>query len=406
MRMFRFSLCLYALFFMHAVFAYEDNPVVTPAEVLPPELLHSLKHKVKEVEVRNGMFHFYVESDFGAYYIDSLALLRERVREIIILGNAINHTGSLEEHGMSGKIGDQLQIRSDRALDILKQPVKSANELAKQVAHGLNETLGGGEAEARRKYIYNGGASSDPVLAVHKRNVAGQWQLDVYSTNPRVQEFIGTVAREREAGNISAGTPALNRVPVKPLRVADAALESEISSLLKAKSPVELNDIDKRILESVKIGPDLTTGFLQQSVLSPRHKTRICEYLTQLVDVDNLSAFIMVANAARNESEALAGEELAMMLANYHHKVNKLRALQSDNKGIDAVTVDNRLIHFTVQDMIYWDQIAEQFYDALAERAKNAGVTRMQIVTSGLVTPEAKAQLQKRQFDIKQRDIF
>ena len=404
MKLMRFSLCLCALFVMHVAFAFEDNPIVTPAEVLPPELLQSLKHRVKEVEVRNGTFHFYVESDFGAYYIDSMGLLRERVREIIILGNAINHSGGLE-HGMSGKIGDQLQIRSDQALDIFKQPVKSATKLANQVADGLNE-LGGQAAEAKRKTIYNGGPSSDPVLAVHKRNVAGQWQLDVYSTNPRVQEFLETIARERSAGNISTGTPALNRIPVKPLKVADAALESRISHMLKARSVAELDDINKQTLEDLKIGSDQRNVFLQQPVLSPRHKTRICEYLTQLADVDNLTAVIMVANAARNEREALASEELVMMLADYHHKVSKLRVLQPENKGIDAVTVDNRLVHFSVQDMIYWDQIAEQFYDALAERAKNAGVTRMQVITSGFVTPEAKAELQKRQFDLKDRDVF
>lgn len=404
MKMMRLCLCLCALFIMHTAVAYEDNPVVTPAEVLPPELLHSLRHKVKEVEVRNGFFHFYVESDFGAYYIDSMALLRERVREIIILGNSTGHTGAMEHH-MSGKTGDQLQIRSDRALDILKRPVKSANELAHKVAGGLNETLGGGKADIKRKIIYNGGASSDPVLAVHKRNVAGQWQLDVYSTNPRVQEFLDTVAREREAGNISAGTPALNRIPVKPLKVADDELETGISHLLKAKGPAELKEIDRYVLASLNINAGARAGFLQQPVLSPRHKVRICEYLNQLAGVDDLSAFIRAVNKTRNESGALADEELAMMLADYHKSDSKLRDLRPENNGIDAITVDNRLVHFVVQDMIYWDQITEQFYEGLLERAKNAGIKKILVVTSGYVTPEAKAQLRKRHIEIRGKDV-
>ena len=405
MKVMRFSLCLYALFIMPAVFAYEDSPVVTPAQVLSPELLQSIKHRVKEVEVRSGIFHFYIESDFGDYYIDSLGLLRERVREIIILGNAVSHGGGMEQD-LSGKIGDQFQIRSDRAVDIFKQPVRSATKLAGQVADGINETLGGEAAEAKRKVIYSGGESSDPVLAVHKRNVAGQWRLDAYSTNSRVQEFLDTIARQRSAGNISAGTPALNRVPVKPLKVADAALETEISGLLKAKGPAELNIISANILEDLKIGPDLRAGFLQQTFLSPRHKTRISEYLKQLADVGNLSALIRTAIGARSEREALAAEELAMMLADYHHKVGKLRELRQDNNGIDAVTVDGRLVHFVVQDMIYWDQITEQFYDALLLRAQAAGITKMQIVASAFVTPEAKAQLQKRRFELRERDVF
>ena len=180
--------------------AYESTPVVNLSEILPPELQQSLKHRVKEVEVRGGMFHFYLESDFGAYYIDSMGLLRERVREIIILGNAISYSGDVE-HDMSGKVGDQLEIRSEHALDIIRQPVKSAADLAGQVANSLNETLGGQGVQTRRQQIYGGSEASDPVLALHKRNIAGQWQLDIYSTNSRVQDFLDSVAKNRLEGD-------------------------------------------------------------------------------------------------------------------------------------------------------------------------------------------------------------
>lgn len=403
--MMRLYLCLCIMFIANLVQAFENTPVVNPSGVLPPELLHSLRHQVKDVEVRNGMFHFYLESDFGGYYIDSMALLRERVREIIILGNAGSLTGSAKT-GTQGRVGDQLEIRSEHALDILKQPVKSATELAGQVANGLNETLGGQGRQAKRELIYGGSESSDPVTALHKRNAAGQWQLDVYSTNPRVQEFLDAVARERSSGNISAGTPALNRLPVKPLKVADAAQEMEITHLLKARSAAELNDLNQHILDGLNIDKDRRTGFLQQPVLSPRHKTRISEYLNQLADVDNLSAFFDTTNRAGNENEALACEELAMMLVKYHQGGHRLRKLLPSNTGIDALTTDNRLVHFVVQDMTYWDEITGQYYDDFVTRAKDDGITGMQVVTSGLVTQEARNQLRKLQIDLQDRDVF
>ena len=398
-----FGLCIMVI--MRSVIAYENTPVVRPAEVLPPELLQSLNHRVREVEVRSGIFHFYLESNFGDYYIDSMGLLRERVREIMILGNAISHTGG-EAADLSGKLGDQLRIRSDHPLDILRRPVKSAKELAGQVASRLDETLGGPAPDAKRDLIYGGSESLDPVMALHKRNIAGQWQLDVYSTNPRVQAFLDAVARERSAGNISAGTPALNRLSVKPLPVADPALEMEILSLLKARSAGELKDIDNRLLAGLKIDDSVRTGFLQQPVLSPRHKTRICEYLGQLADVGNLSAFLVAANRSRTESEALAYEHLAMMIASYNKNHKKLHELQTDKSGIDAVTVDNELVHFVVQDMIYWNKITEQFYDGLLNKSASAGYKRVQVVTSGMVTSEAEKEMRKRRIDLLQRDVF
>lgn len=405
LKMMRIYFCLCIMFTATLAQAYESTPVVNPAEVLPPELLKSLRHRVKDVEVRNGMFHFYLESDFGGYYIDSMALLRERVREVIILGNAISHTGSAED-GIQARTGNQLEIRSDDALDIVKRPVKSATELAGQVAGSLNQTLGGQARPVKRDLIYGGSESSDPVMALHKRNAAGQWQLDIYSTNPRVQAFLESVARARSSGNISAGTPALNRLPVKPLKVADTALELELSHLLKARSAADLNDLNRHILVGLNIDDDRRNGFLQQPVLSPRHKTRISEYLQQLAGVDNLSAFFNTANSTRSENEALACEELAMMLVKYHKSGPGLRELLPATTGIDAVTVDNRLLHFAVQDMIYWDQISEQFYDDFTARAKRGGFTRLQVINSGLVTQEAKDELLKRTIDIRDRYVF
>jgi len=394
-----------AMFIAHLAMAYESTPVVNLTEVLPPELLQSLKHRVKEVEVHGGAFHFYLESDYGAYYIDSMGLLRERAREIIILGNAISHTGNAQG-AMSGRVGDQLELRSEHALDIIKQPVKSATDLAGQVASSLNETLGGQGAEIKRQLIYGGSEASDPVLALHKRNVAGQWTLDVYSTNSRVQDFLDSVARARSAGNISAGTPALNRLPVKPLKVADTALEMDISRLLKARSAADLNEINRHMLVGLHIDTDVLTGFLQQPALSPRHKTRICQYLNKLTGVSDLSAFLATVNRTSNESQALASEELAMMVTNYQKTGKKLREFLPEKFGIDALTVDNQLVHFVVQDIIYWDETTEEFYDALLNRATAAGISQVQVISSGFVTPEAKQQLQKRQFSLQDRYVF
>ena len=401
--------CLFAICVFRPVMAYEDTPEIYLADILPPELRQSIRHRVEEVEVRRGIFHFYLESDFGAYNIATMGLLRERIREISILGNAISQLGSQEDSQVHATRG-QLEIRSDRAVDIISRPVSSASNLAGQLADNLSETLMGPAGTVAKEFIYSGGESADPVAALHKRNIAGQWQLDVYSTNPKVQEFLGAMAKARSAGTISAGTPALNRQPVKPLLVADTVLDTELSSLLKANGPVALNEINERVLTGLNISPELRTAFLQHPVFSPRHKFRISHYLNKLAGVANLSAFIAAASKISEEYEALAYEHLVMMMAHYHLTNHRLRELSPDRSGgrphMEAITEDNQLLYFLVQDLIYWNENTARRLEAIPVWARQAGTDNWQLITSGSVTEDARYRLRELRFALVQQYTY
>lgn len=403
---FRLYIIFVFMFMSCQILAYEETPAVYLADILPSELIQSLKHRVENVEVRQGIFHFYLESDFGNYNIKSMGLLRERVREIIILGNAINRFVKQADDRPNQVVGGPLVIRADRALDIIKQPVSSATNLARQVVDNLNETLAGPMPEAQRAFIYRGGKSIDPVTVLHKRNVASQWLLDVYSTNPKVQEFLNAVARARSSGNIAAGTPSLNRQRVQPLKVRNSVLDTEIYFLLKANSVIELNDINEQLLAGLNIEQELRMKFLQHPVYSPRHKTRISHYLNQLGDVANLSVFIDAAIRIQDESKALSFEHLVMMLLYYHQNRNHLRELQLGKTEVHAITDNNQLIYFVVQDLIYWNESAESLYEEILKQAKNANHKQWNVITSGSITKEARIQLQKRQYGLQEQYIF
>ena len=400
---------LAALFLCHAAMAYEDTPKVNLADVVPPELSHSIKHRVTEVEVRRGSYQFTVESDFGIYHIATLGMLRERVRELLILANIISQYTAPEGGQISPKRG-QLQIRSDRALDILSRPVDTAGNLAGQLADNLGATLLGPEPEAARDYIYSGGESADPVTALHKRNIASQWQLDVYSTNPKVQELLNTLAQARSGGSISAGTPILNRMPVKPLRIADATLDTLVAAQLKSSGPAVLQANNERLLAGLHIDPEIGRAFLQQPVLSPGHKTRIINYLNQLAGVGNLQIFFSAANGSKDEIDALAFEHLAMMLTYCHHNGHRLRELISLRTGgrphMAAISEDGQLLYLVMQDLLYWNENTARRYAAIPAQAGQAGIKSWRLITSGTLTGEARTQLRERGFEIEEQYLF
>lgn len=391
--------------FSFPVLAYEDEPVVYLSDILTPELRQSLKHRVEDVEVSQGIFNFFLQSDFGSFNVSTMGMLRERVKEILILGNTINQFLSQEDQ-FSGEIRGQLVIRSDRATDIIKKPVSSATNLAGQVVENLNETLTGAVPETEKAGIYKGGESDDPVRSLHKRNVASQWQLDVYSTNPRVQEFLNAVASVRASGNISAGAPSLNRYSIPPLKVKNDVLEMEIRSVLKQDDVDALLENNEQILAGLDIDQDLRTAFLQDPSYSPRHKTRISYYLSTLGGDIDLSGLIRAALGSNDESGSLAFEHLVMMISDYHLNRNSLREIQPVNSRLVSVMAEeNSMITFVVQDLIYWNEVTESRYDRLRRRAVDNGSQSI-LVTSGFVTEEAKKQLQDRGYTIMPQSLY
>ncbi|MGH8246226.1 MAG: hypothetical protein ACREUU_07315, partial [Gammaproteobacteria bacterium] len=169
----------------------EASPEVTVAQVLPAELKQSVHHSVEQVETDGRFYHYRVDTEFGAYTVGSTASLRILVEETAILSQAVNQFARND-----AEIGDELRgqfsVSADSTIDILTRPVSTATDLAGQLADNLNETLTGtpGAAQPMPDARYLAERSLDPGVAMHRRNVAAQWGLDVYSSNPRVQEFL------------------------------------------------------------------------------------------------------------------------------------------------------------------------------------------------------------------------
>jgi len=386
--------------------AYEVNPGLHLTEILSPKLAQSLHHRVDDVVVDGRFFNFYVESDYGVYNVRSMALLRIRVNEINTLGRAIIQFESRDK-GLSNELRGQLRISADSAMDIISRPVSSAANLAGQLANNLNKTLTGSpEAGPEKSFSYTGGESIDPTTAMHKRNVASQWALDVYSTNPKVQEFLNAVAKARSSGRISAGAPAIGGHTGVVFKGSNRELETEISFLLKSKNAADLRIVNNRKLADMNIRPDIREKFLQHEFYSPRHKTRITHYLDLLDGVRNRSTFVDTAIGAKDEIMSLAYEESAMMLVHYHQHINKLAKLHAGEEVLQVITQDNRILYFAPVDVVYWSESTERLFDSLLKRATIAGFNGWELITTGSLTEQARSQLQQRRFILHEKFIY
>ncbi len=384
---------------------YEGPPAAHISELLSPKIAQSIYHTVDSVQVKGRFYHFHIESEYGQYDPASLALLKIRVHEIRTLGEAISEF-SRENTQLSEQLHGQLSVRANSAIDIIGRPVSTARDLAGQIASKLDQTISGpANADASRQLPPDSVAMeyvADPVMAMHRRNVAAQWGLDVYSGNPQVQEFLNEVAAARSAGQISAGTPAL--VPPVGVGIADPQIEAAVSMKLKTQTRDELTAEDRGLLAAMHVPSGIARAYMANPIYSPSHRTRLLYYLAALKDVRDRSAFLEAAAQGVDDLQSeLAFEQAAMILVRYNTRVDRLEKIHVGPQLMSAITGDWRIIYIAPVDIIYWSQPTAELFTNLRREAATAGFKYWELVTAGDVTPMAKSALKNMGFTVRAR---
>ena len=398
------TIAVFMYVYAAAVTAYEETPQIHITEIIPPAIAQSVSHRVEDARLTGNYIEFRVESDVGSFNIESLPLLITRVREISILNQARNQMSRQWERPADYSRG-KYQVSADSALDILARPMSTASNMADQVRKNLENTQDS-PGEKYTGFNTSDMESEDPVIAMHKRNIASQWGLDVYSSNPDVQIFLSDAAMARSAGKIATGAPVMTNRNAMPLKIVNKDLEYEIRTLIKNNSLSDLDDINNKLLSGMNLNLLLVSEFLQHRIYSPRHKTVITQYLMLLKNVANRMAFLELAVKADSEKSALGFEIACKMLVYYHENIKSLQKLYSGNGVLQAIAMDNSMVFFSTADIIYWSRNTEETYDRLIQQAESAGFGDKELITTGEITDEAYTRLTEKGFVLKKKIIF
>ncbi len=374
----------------------ETYPVVNSNSVLSSEYLSSTYHRVESVDLNNDYYHFIIESDIGHYDIHSLALLKKRVNEIKTISRAIN-TYEQEDDEFSGELRSQLQISGDSAVDLITRPLNSASNLAGQLADNLNATLAGEDAFVYQSNKQASYEPKDPTTATHKRNIAFQLGLDMYTNNTRVQSFLNTVAHARSSGKVSAGVGLSNDVA----NVDE--MDLKIKYLIKNRSLAELNQHNSEWLSRIGINAELIEKFIQQPVLSPTNKTVITAYLSQLENVSRLDNFIELTLSTNDELKASLFERLSKMLWQYHSKIENISAFYNFKGQPAAITDSRKIVFFDTADFLIWSALKQEQYEKSAKHAEKSRYKGWEVVSFGKISPLASQKLSDLAFNLQEK---
>ena len=405
------ALCAHDAYAQTEDIKHEAPPRVSPGRVLGPALLSSGNHRVRdEVRTRENWLEFEIESDFGSYTALSIPMVAVRVHEIRTLAQAVEQFRRNNQQ-LAESLRGMLEVGADSVGDILTSPLSTTSQIVKQFQVNVGKTFdelreGSPEAEGKSaggRSIYDGFEPGDPILASHKRNVASQLDLDFYSSNPRVQEFLDTVAAARGAGQVSAGVVTISLPQGQVYRPAGGQVDSSVRAAMTHNTIRQLYARNLDRLVSSGVPEELANSFLSHPVLSPSHKTRLTEQVAHLDGVENRGALLRAALSAGSEEEALSFVQIGKLLFAYNERSGSLKSIVSAGHMVLATTRDGAIAVMLPLDVLYWNRETREVFSGLQAFARAKGFKRHAIISSSIITESAKSGLYALGFELEER---
>ena len=399
--------------------AHEQPPRVELDQVFPESLMQSGEHRVENsLRVTGTRFEFSIDSDYGRYDVLSIPLSILRIHEIRTLAQAVD-AYQRQNLRLAEQLRGIIQVGSAASTSVLATPLDGGSAASGQL---INNNVGQAIDDARRSKttenrpllaapgaganLYESWIPGDPILAAHKRAIASHLNLDVYSTNLRVQAFLDTLARARAGGNRNAGMVTV-ALPNRPeISVDRGRIEFEVRTVVARGTVRELYKRNEAALAGIGVAPDIYHAFLSHRAYSPRHKTEMTAYLVHLEGVANRSELLRAALRAEDEVSALGYTRMARMLAYYHDTRERLKGLVSGGSVLMATTTGNNMTMVLPFDYLWWSAETDRVFSSLAKFADSNGFELRELLLVGIASDAARIQLERRKFLVTERYLF
>ncbi|MGQ0613937.1 MAG: hypothetical protein ACT4PV_09400 [Planctomycetaceae bacterium] len=389
-----FPILLLALAFAPArAEEYEAPAVLKASTILPPELLKSAFHTVREEVRTDGLLHqFQVESKFGLFECDGMRMLRIRVHEIGVLGTVFDKEKDNEFFkGLGGRLVQTLTL----PVKLVTDPIGTV----KSVGRGVGKTIKkiGGLFRKREKSDQEDTGVRALLVSQEKRKLAAELGLDVYSTNPKVQEFLNAVADRRAAGTLVWDVGMIFVPGGAGVAIGAASSSANMMEVLRDNSPTELFVMNEKKLKKMGVEAEVIKAFLNQASLSPRHQTVIVAALEAMEGVGGRATLLTAALDAEKESEALFHESRAQHLARWHKEIDPLASLEAVHELPVSTTMEGRRLVLLPVDSFPWAEETAAIVEGLAE-----GGGKWTLAVTGKLTERARKEATGRGYVIRE----
>jgi len=364
-------------------------------DLLSPDLLKSDHHEVGGEAIPDGWWYRYpLNSPFGTFEAWGEDMLRIRVHEIQALAKmdrelsppAVFGYGVLDTVISPFKFLWGLLTEPKETLTGVPKGVKRVGSRIGEMVTGERGNLEEGEGQELVGY------------AGVKRTVAAAVGVNVYSTNPVLQEQLDTLAAAGYSGGVGSRIALIPVSGPVGLALTTTSFSRAMNEMLLEYAPEDLRRINRDILEDIGIRKEVRENFLTHAWYSPRHETILVHALDEMKGVNDRSLVLQLAMKAESEEEALFFQRLVEMFAGYHQTVVPLgEFLLIDDHVLAGYTTDQALVVALPLSHVVWTEALADAADAVVTWTSPLyPIRRVEFWAAGQLTQRANRELEQR----------
>ena len=368
---------------------YEEPAIIYTKDFVPASLLTSDLYTINNDIDTHGFTNTYqLSSDFGDFTAHGNEMLYKLIQEIM----AINE---LEKFKNSPEYSAAVKASASSEYDIMERLITDPADTVTGLPADIESTnLDILELTSQEKNVHNKGHKHAlATFAAHKRQLAYDLNVDVYSTNKVLQKYLNSVGWATYTSN--SAVP----VALEPLDSMNFTRDSgRLHNLLRDKTPEQLHKINGKYLAEIGVDKEVIDAFFNNPWLTPRYETMIVGELYSQGIKGGLNEFISLVNTSKSEQDAFFYQNITKLISHYLNNTNESEVSIEiiDNFGLLKVRK-----HYVVPMLIdngYWSKTSAKTIESLENNLRTDGGDDIQILLwiTGEVSSRAKSELKKR----------
>lgn len=394
--------CIVSLFMAGPLHSqgFQGAPITLKAsETLPQQWLKGSNYTIKEQITNDGVVSTYdLDTTYGPLTVESTVLLLKRIAELRTI------------HKMEQLQGTDVFMKA--AKGAATGPLATAKELvvdpagtASAVGSGIGRFFSRVSDAVTSDDPYKAGAVQSALgQASTKREFAYEFGVDPYSPYQPLQKTLDSVAWTAASGSLTVKA-AFSAIPGGAGTVVSlTGTADSLRSLVRDKTPSELNTINAQRLSAMGVSGSLQKVFLNNFSYDPWEKTLFVGELANMKNVKDRSKFITAACAAQGESMAVFMRVMVQLMGLYNEKRKSIKAfVEADNLPL-LQKKDGTVVAVLPLDNLAWTQRFANKEKAVSEAIRKIPrVKGKEMLVVGAVDPVAKKALEARGWKVEER---
>jgi len=350
--------------------AFESPVSLKASEYLPQELLSSQLYEIDETIANNGLTNDYrVTSASGEFTAHTTVGLYKLIAEIHALElmreieKSESYQSALKEAGVDFAEGLK---------NLAIHPADSVTTAGKGVAalfyRGGESLFDSGTAETedhRAKQLIG--------FSKTKRAIAAQFNVDVYSTNPVLQQHLNNMAWAEFAGGFTFDLALMPIGGAAGIVRSTSGAVQLLNEAVATQPPSELKRQNRRKLEALGLNPNVVDLFIDNPYLSPRQQTYIAAAADVMSEVNSREVMLLVAIQVQDADMALDITTSAMMYASYDRNVRNILELYPAARVIGGRDQRDVPVLLVPADYLTWNPMLLTAVNAIDEKSGRKG---------------------------------